>query len=123
MKITDYSRITAAVLKGDDALRGLVGDKVFPIVAPRGVDALPCVTYRQTARDNDGTKDGSTGETTRVEVSFFSTSYAELVAVADAAEAALLRYDGGISYTTGGYEEAFDLDAEVYIGTLLMNID
>lgn len=114
MKIRQYSKETAAALKGCPRLSEITGGRIFPIVAPRGTSSFPVVTYRQAGRKDEGTKDGSEGETKRVEVSIFARSYETLVETADAVESALQEYDGDISFYTDDYAEDFDVNSEIY---------
>ena len=71
------------------ALSGVVGGRVFPNIAPNNI-AKPYLVYSRVASTPENTlADGVPVENTRVQIDCLDTTYADVIALAQAVKAAM----------------------------------
>lgn len=111
----------AACLYDSKPLRALVKSNIFPVVAPRGASgSLPIVVYRNAGRVSPESKDG--GASRSFEVRLASTEYGMTQRVADAVVLALHECDEPDA-ELAAIDEAFDVEEERYVTTLVFTIN
>lgn len=69
-------------LAASEAIVRKVGDRVFPIVAPAGVEDYPYIVYQSSTQPAETTKDGVLFDNVATSVTVVSKSYGEAVALA-----------------------------------------
>jgi len=104
-------------------LAGLVGERIYPLVLPRG-SALPALTYQKISQTKERTLGNSSKITrARFQVSCWAASYAEGKEVAAQVQAALQDYCGLMGGDKGvqvldvnvvGERDIYESDASVY---------
>ena len=72
------------VLEQEEAVTRYVGNRIFPVVAPLGVEAFPFIGYDMTGGTGDSTKDGTTDDVASVRLSVVAKSYEEAILIGDA---------------------------------------
>ena len=72
------------VLEQEEAVTRYVGNRIFPVVAPLGVEAFPFIGYDMTGGTGDSTKDGTTDDVASVRFSVVAKSYEEAILVGNA---------------------------------------
>jgi|SRR5450756_2474374 len=82
-----------ALLKGDPAVSGMVGGRVFPVTTPPAV-TLPAVTYHVVGGSSDPGLSTSGMQKVRVQFDVFSESYKAASAVREAIRRLLNGYIG-----------------------------
>ena len=86
-----------ALLETDAAVAALVDDRIYPIVAPAGVD-LPAIVYQRISGPRAETMAGPSGLAwPRFQFGCIGGSFSEAVSVADAVRQALDGYRGTVS--------------------------
>lgn len=99
-------------------VKGFVGDRIYPIVVPQGVDKYPYIVYDCSGGIGDTTKDGNVDDTATVQMSVISKSYEEALMIGQLVRYAFdgytpdypelsIRNTGGITYNDE-YIEALD---------------
>lgn len=88
------------LLAADPAVRDLVGDRIYPIVAPRSAAGLTHATYQRVAqRENQAHGQASGLSIARFQVSCHARTYAAADELAARIRAALDGYTGAIAQT------------------------
>ena len=72
------------VLEQEEAVTRFVGNRIFPVVAPLGVEAFPFIGYDMTGGTGDSTKDGTTDDVVSVQLSVVAKSYEEAIKIGNA---------------------------------------
>lgn len=72
------------VLEQEEAVKRYVGNRIFPVVAPLGVEAFPFIGYDMTGGTGDSTKDGTTDDVVSVQLSVVAKSYEEAIKIGNA---------------------------------------
>lgn len=72
------------VLEQEEAVTRYVGNRIFPVVAPLGVDDFPFVGYDMSGGTGDSTKDGTTDDVVTVQISVVAKSYEEAILIGNA---------------------------------------
>lgn len=72
------------VLEKEEAVTRYVGNRIFPVVAPLGVEAFPFIGYDMTGGTGDSTKDGTTDDVASVRFSVVAKSYEEAILIGNA---------------------------------------
>lgn len=72
------------VLEQEEAVTRYVGNRIFPVVAPLGVEAFPFIGYDMTGGTGDSTKDGTTDDVVSVQLSVVAKSYEEAILIGNA---------------------------------------
>lgn len=72
-------------------ISSLVGDSIYPMVAPMGVPKFPFICYQSGISSVDYTKDGEAGDTLNVAIAIISKTYSEAVDIAESVRYALER--------------------------------
>ena len=72
-------------------ISSLVGDSIYPMVAPMGVPKFPFICYQSGISNVDYTKDGEAGDTLNVAIAIISKTYSEAVDIAESVRYALER--------------------------------
>ena len=72
------------VLEQEEAVTRYVGNRIFPVVAPLGVDDFPFVGYDMAGGTGDSTKDGTTDDVVTVQISVVAKSYEEAILIGNA---------------------------------------
>ena len=72
------------VLEQEDAVTRYVGNRIFPVVAPLGVEAFPFIGYDMSGGIGDSTKDGTTDDVVSVRLSVVAKSYEEAIKIGNA---------------------------------------
>ncbi len=98
-----------SLLTGDTATAALVGDRVYPKVAPQSV-VRPYVVYHKTTRRPQKTLDGFSLTRDLWQIDAWSNTYDEAEAIAAAIEAVLegFRGDAGGISLASSLDNAFD---------------
>ena len=72
------------MLEQEEAVTRYVGNRIFPVVAPLGVDDFPFVGYDMSGGTGDSTKDGTTDDVVTVQISVVAKSYEEAILIGNA---------------------------------------
>ena len=72
------------VLEQEEAVTRYVGNRIFPVVAPLGVEAFPFIGYDMSGGIGDSTKDGTTDDVVSVRLSVVAKSYEETIKIGNA---------------------------------------
>ena len=72
------------VLEQEEAVTRYVGNRIFPVVAPLGVEAFPFIGYDMTGGTGDSTKDGTFDDVASVRLSVVAKSYEEAILIGNA---------------------------------------
>ena len=72
------------VLEQEEAVTRYVGNRIFPVVAPLGVEAFPFIGYDMTGGTGDSTKDGTTDDVASGRLSVVAKSYEEAILIGNA---------------------------------------
>jgi hypothetical protein len=89
-------RLLADQLKSDPAVAEIVGDRVYPVLAPASA-AIPFVTWRRQAVQREMTLNGPLGmPTVTLAVDMYAETYEAVRELADRCRAALDGFGGGL---------------------------
>ena len=105
-------------LTANNAIKDKIGNRLFPLVVPLGVDKFPYIVYDTTGSTGDMTKDGSVEDTATVQLSVVAKGYREALELAQLVRYELegknaeydefiVKQDGGVQYNDE-YIEQFD---------------
>ena len=72
------------VLEQEEAVTRYVGNRIFPVVAPLGVEAFPFIGYDMSGGIGDSTNDGTTDDVVSVRLSVVAKSYEEAIKIGNA---------------------------------------
>ena len=99
MSILIGLHIKRTLEKEADVVR-FVGNRIFPLFVPQGVERFPFIGYDMTGSSGDATKDGLTDDVASVRVSVIAKTYEEAILLGN-----LVRY--AFEGKTANYEEFF----------------
>ena len=86
------------VLAKVEAVTRMVGNRIYPLVVPQGVEVYPFICYDMNGGMGDSTKDGSVDDVASVNLSVIAKNYEEAIVLGNAVRYA---FDG----VTAEYEE------------------
>lgn len=98
------------LLLSDDNLSPLIGNRIYPLVAPEGTN-FPFIIYKRESLRSNGCKDGYYEDTVQFSITIVCTRYAESVEIAQKVRKTLERsniadmYDVHITSATEEYVE------------------
>lgn len=75
-------------LENDAKVKSFVGNRIFPLAYPQGVDTFPFICYNMNGQQGAKTKDGPVNDTASVSLEVVSKNYEEALNLAN-----LVRYD------------------------------
>lgn len=75
-----------------EAVTSLVGNRIYPLVIPQGVDEYPFICYDMNGETGDVTKDGVVNDIASVNVSIIAKTYEEVIIIGNAVR---YTFDGG----------------------------
>lgn len=116
----------ARALRKNEIVSAKVGDRIFPLVVPNGVDKFPFIAYDMSGGSGTTTKDGTVDDAASVQISVIAKSHTEALLIGNAVRYALDGYcptyeefkvtqTGNISYNDE-YVEAIDAySVNIYI--------
>jgi hypothetical protein len=90
MKVTDTGAVIYDILSSDTVLKGIVGDRIFPMTAKNGV-TYPFIAYRRSGLNPINTKDGEYQSEVVMDVVCASTDYKQSVEIVNGVLNALPR--------------------------------
>lgn len=82
----------ARALKREKNITDKVGDRIFPLIVPQGVDKYPFIAYDMTGGSGASTKDGNVEDTASVQVSVVAKSHGEALKIGNYVRYALDGY-------------------------------
>ena len=97
MRILIGLHIKRTLEKEADVVR-YVGDRIFPLAVPQGVEKYPFIGYDMTGGHGESTKDGLTDDVASVRISVVAKTYEEAILIGNKVRYA---FDG----KTANYEE------------------
>jgi hypothetical protein len=74
-------------LENDAKVKSFVGNRIFPLAYPQGVDTFPFICYNMNGQQGAKTKDGPVNDTASVSLEVVSKNYEEALNLAN-----LVRY-------------------------------
>ena len=83
MSILIGLHIKRTLEKEADVVR-FVGNRIFPLFVPQGVERFPFIGYDMTGSSGDSTKDGTTDDVVTVQISVVAKSYEEDILIGNA---------------------------------------
>ena len=83
--------IKRALEKNPDVV-GFVGNRIYPIVVPEGVETYPFVCYDMNGGQGETTKDGTVDDVTTVNLSVLAKRYEDAILIGNAVRYALDGY-------------------------------
>lgn len=86
------------VLANVEAVTQMVGNRVYPLVVPQGVEIYPFICYDMSGGTGDSTKDGIVDDVATVNISVISKKYEDAIRIGNAVRYA---FEG----KTADYEE------------------
>lgn len=72
------------VLANVEAVTQMVGDRVYPLVVPQGVEIYPFICYDMSGGAGDSTKDGIVDDVATVNISVISKKYEDAIRIGNA---------------------------------------
>lgn len=72
------------VLEQEEAVTRYVGNRIFPVAVPLGIEAFPFIGYDMAGGIGDSTKDGTTDDVVSVQLSAVAKSYEEAIKIGNA---------------------------------------
>lgn len=75
-------------LENNAKVKSFVGNRIFPLAYPQGVDTFPFICYNMNGQQGAKTKDGPVNDTASVSLEVVSKNYEEALNLAN-----LVRYD------------------------------
>lgn len=79
-------------LKRKNEVTDKVGDRIFPLIVPQGVDKFPFIAYDMSGGSGTKTKDGSVDDAASVQISVVAKSHTEALLIANSVRYALDGY-------------------------------
>lgn len=119
----DIGNRVRTILLADADIAAMVGQNIYPIVAPENTDG-DFIVYRRESYSKSGTKMGVTEDNCIVAVTAISDSYDDSVAMASAIDNALYgeHNDNGAKFICTLEDSSETYDDDKYIQTLLIKI-
>lgn len=87
----------ARALKRKKEITDKVGDRIFPLIVPQGVDRFPFIAYDMNGGSGTTSKDGTLEDTASVQVSVVAKSHVEALLIGNS-----------IRYALDGYTPRYD---------------
>lgn len=75
-----------------EAVTGYVGNRIFPLVVPQGVETYPFICYDMNGGKGGSTKDGTVDDAASVNVAVVAKTYEEAILIGNAVRYALDGY-------------------------------
>ena len=72
------------VLANVEAVTRMVGNRIYPLVVPQGVDTFPFICYDMNGGTGDSTKDGVTDDVASVNIAIIAKSYEDAIVLGNA---------------------------------------
>jgi hypothetical protein len=96
MSVKSPERLLGDALVADPAVAALVGDRVYPVIAPASA-AIPFITWRRQAVQREATLSGPSGiATVTLAVDMYATTYEAVRELADRCRAVLDGFNGAL---------------------------
>lgn len=76
-------------LEKETDVTGFVGNRIFPLVVPQGVETYPFICYDISGGSGDSTKDGNVDDTASVSLAVIAKTYEEAIVIGNAVRYAL----------------------------------
>lgn len=92
-KVFEIGKVINQILTSDDAVKGWLGNKVYPLVADKGT-TFPFLIYRRSSITPADTKEGIYTTSAYYSVSIVAESYKDSVSIAKAVARALTSVRG-----------------------------
>lgn len=93
-----------------EAVTGYVGNRIFPLVVPQGVETYPFICYDMNGGKGESTKDGTVDDAASVNVAVVAKTYEEAILIGNA-----------VRYALDGYCPKYDEFAVTKTGTIMYN--
>ena len=74
-------------LEGNEQVKSFVGNRIFPLAFPQGVETFPFICYDMNGQQGTKTKDGPVNDSTSISLAVVSKNYEESLILAN-----LVRY-------------------------------
>lgn len=100
----------ARALKRNEAITKKVGDRIFPLIIPNGVERYPFIAYDMSGGSGVSTKDGSAYDTASVQVSVVAKSHKEALQIGNM-----------VRYALDGYTPKYDEFEVISTGSIVYN--
>jgi len=108
------SELIYSLLTDDVAVSAIVGARVYPLRVPQNT-ARPAIAYQLISRTGESCSGGYLPEVSRIQVSLFAATYAQVSALDDAVRGALQGYrDGTTRIDFDGARDDYDESADGY---------
>ena len=72
------------VLANVEAVTRMVGNRIYPLVVPQGVDTFPFICYDMNGSTGDSTKDGVVDDVASVNIAIIAKSYEDAIVLGNA---------------------------------------
>lgn len=72
------------VLANVEAVAQMVGNRIYPLVVPQGVEIYPFICYDMSGGTGDSTKDGIVDDVATVNISVISKKYEDAIRIGNA---------------------------------------
>ena len=72
-----------------EAVTSLVGNRIYPLVVPQGVEVYPFICYDMSGGSGDSTKDGIVDDVASVNISIIAKKYEDAILIGNAVRYAL----------------------------------
>lgn len=72
------------VLANVEAVTRMVGNRIYPLVVPQGVEVYPFICYDMNGNSGDSTKDGVVDDIASVNIAIIAKSYEEAIVIGNA---------------------------------------
>lgn len=79
-------------LKKENGITDKVGDRIFPLIVPQGVDRFPFIVYDMSGGSGTKTKDGAVDDAASVQVSVIAKTHREALLLGNLVRYALDGY-------------------------------
>lgn len=79
-------------LKKERKVTEMVGDRIFPLIVPQGVDKFPFIVYDMQGGSGTSTKDGSVDDAASVQISVVAKTHTQALFLANSVRYALDGY-------------------------------
>ena len=77
------------VLENNQVIKEMVGDRIYPLVVPQGVDRYPFIVYDMQGGSGTTTKDGTVDDAVTVQVSVIAKMHTQALNIGNAVRYAL----------------------------------
>ena len=118
-----------AVLSADAEVRRALGDRIYPVAAPKGTPQFPMLVYMNGGINTDYTKDGAAGEEVTVQMVLLHTMYDYAIELMnhirylfEGREADYPSFEVDDCILTG-YSEDYDVDLDKYVVSISLTFN